>query len=654
MPDIKAKQIRKSDYCRVLVTETIPYETPLIFSNDGFYTICSSPDLKSKLASTIVDRLVYGTGCKKTFTIPYQYKIRKNSSEFRRLSVIHPISQWKLKGLYENYQHLICHYCGVSKFSIRSPYKVASVFYYKNSWENVGKYKRGTVDEFRSEKKIKHSSSYFSYRGYDRLYKFFNSKMFLGLEKDFGFLKTLDVSKCFDSIYTHSLAWATKEKQFVKSKLKCNTFGNSFDEIIRGANYNETNGIVIGPESSRIFAEIIFQDIDSQVEGKLSDAPYNWRLGEHYSIKRYVDDVFIFAKNLDVANKIYEIYADTLARYNLHTNSSKSAIYKRPFFTSKSKVVRDVNAKVNDFVDKFLIENHKEATLVPKEVHRVDRLVHSFIDSIKSTCSSEQVGYDEVSSYLISAFFERVKKLINVKKTADVHENLKEYRDAIVVFLDVMFFFYSVAPSVSASYKLCASIILLSRFSEKYLGAYERTIKHRVLDLSIELLDGNLAGSESDVENFIFLEAINIVLAISDLGREYMLPLSTVGKIFSDKESYYDLVVSLFYIRDSPCYDSLRSQILSRIDIALQDLSNVQVDTEQACLMLDVFSCPYIDNKRKKKLVDRLCQSLGSPKPSKDEFDVFLTFCSSSYWFVNWREVDLLNALERKELRQVY
>lgn len=654
MLDKNARQIKKKDYCRVLVTETIPYETPLIFSNDGFYKICKDFTPSGSFASLIVSRLVHGEGSRKSYTIPYQYKIRKSSTDFRRLSVIHPISQWQMKNFYERYERLICHYCSTSKFSIRSPQRTASVFYYKNSWENIGKYKRGVVDEVTSDSKVKHSSSYFSYRGYDRLYKFYNSKLFLSLEKDFGVLKTLDVSKCFDSIYTHSLAWATKEKQFVKTKLKGNTFGNSFDEIIRGSNYNETNGIVIGPESSRIFAEIIFQDIDTKVESKLSAKPYSWQLGTHYSIKRYVDDVFIFSKSTAIANKIYEVYADVLSSYNLHVNSAKSAVYMRPFFTAKSKVVREVNVKVNEFTEKFLVEREGNSVLVPKEIYKVDRLIHSFIDAIKSTCSAESVGYDEVSSYLISAFFERVKRLINIESELQEDGDIEKYRDAVIVFLDLMFFFYSVAPSVSSSYKLCASIILLSRFSEKHLGHYEKTVKQKIFDLSLELLDGDLSASGADVENFIFLEAVNVILAISDMGKDYMLPPAVIGNIFAEKNSYYDIVVCLFYIKNNPLYESVKLSILKRIDICLQDISEIQVKTEQTCLLLDSLSCPYIDNKRKRKLVDRLCQSLSSPKLSRQEFDDFLLFCSSNFWFVNWREVDLLNALERKELRHVY
>lgn len=81
---------------------------------------------------------------------------------------------------------------------------------------------------------------------------------------------TLDVSKCFDSIYTHGLSWAVKDKAFTKTHVDVSTtFAQAFDQVIRHGNHNETNGIPIGPEASRIFAEILFQEIDRRAIGAL-------------------------------------------------------------------------------------------------------------------------------------------------------------------------------------------------------------------------------------------------------------------------------------------------------------------------------------------------------------------------------------------------
>lgn len=650
----KAERIIKNDYCRVLVTETAPYETPIIFSNDGFYNISKKHDTRSGFAKIIENLFIRSKG-EKWSTVPYQYKIRKSATDFRCLSVLHPLSQWQIRLFYERYEHLICHYCTLGHYSIRTPFKTASIFYYKSSWENIGQYKRGTVDDTSSETRLKHSSSFYSYKGYTRLYKMFNSKALLDLEKDFSILKTLDVSKCFDSIYTHSIAWATKDKSFVKDgRYAASIFGNNFDNIIRMANHNETNGIVIGPEVSRIFSEIIFQDVDCKVEAKLGSEKFNWTLGVDYSIKRYVDDVFIFARSVDVANKIYEIYADTLLGYKLHVNSSKSQIYQRPFFTPKSKVIRDVNLYVNEFTERFLEEIEDGASLKPKKIFKVDRLVRSFIDAIKSTCSSGSMEYDEVSSYIISALFERTKLLINTPKNFNSETGVNDYKDACIVFLEVLHFFYSVAPSVSSSYKFCASLILICRFADQHLGHYKHTIKHRAFDLSLSLLDSDTFHKIADVDNFISLEVLNVILSLSDFGAAYLLPPHIVEKVFGEGSSYFNIVSCLFYTKDHYQYSEIRENTHKKLDAKLQDMSKILSNTEQACLLLDSLTCPYIDQKRKVKYINRLCTAMKISKPNQQELNEFLSCYASEFWFINWREVDLLNALERKELRQVY
>lgn len=258
-----SKKIKRSDFERILVTDTLPNEVPAIISNDGFYKNSKTVGAASPISQLLFERLVLGAGRNKShpkYTIPYSYKIRKSATSFRRLGLPHPISQWEMKDFYEKNEKLICHFCGKSPASLRSPKRVAGTYFYRNPLENLKKYKRETVEEESLDSLMRYSSSYFSYRGYDRLYKFFKSGLFLKLEKDFQILKTFDVTKCFESIYTHSISWATKEKTFVKHNVGVgSTFGQAFDSLMQRSNYNETNGIVIGPEVSRIFAEVIFQ-----------------------------------------------------------------------------------------------------------------------------------------------------------------------------------------------------------------------------------------------------------------------------------------------------------------------------------------------------------------------------------------------------------
>ena len=264
----KKSNVNKADYSRVVLTETAPYEVPIIFSNEGFYKNClryiDQDDFLLGLFKKIVDEPI------KKHTIPLLYKIRKNEVSLRTLSILHPKSQWEMIEFYKQYSGLICYYCSVSQSSLRYPTKIGSTFFYQNENQNINKYKKFAVDTVDKDQKVKNPASYFSYGGYDRQYKFFNSKEFLSLETKYSIMWRLDVSKCFDSIYTHSLSWATKSKEFSKEHINNHTFADNFDKLMQQSNYNETNGICIGPEISRIFAEIILQDIDLKCVKKLS------------------------------------------------------------------------------------------------------------------------------------------------------------------------------------------------------------------------------------------------------------------------------------------------------------------------------------------------------------------------------------------------
>ncbi|HHK7932047.1 RNA-directed DNA polymerase [Serratia marcescens] len=651
---MKKNRIRRSDYNRVLITETTPFETPIIFSNDGLYDQIATLDSADHVQSTVIKSLVLHAGISKppNSTIPYTYKIKKDSKSFRRLALLHPASQWKTRVFYEKYEQLIIHYCSISPASIRAPKTVASSFYSKSSWENINKYKTGSIALDGLDKYVKHAPSFFSYRGYDRLYKFFNSRDYLALEKRFSFLKTLDVTKCFDSIYTHCLSWAVKDKPFTKSHVTVSsTFAQEFDGVIRHGNHNETNGIPIGPEVSRIFAEILFQEIDRRVIQELTDLKF----GQHYEFRRYVDDVFIFARDESIANRIHDKYADVLIDFNLHTNTAKSTCIGRPFSSSKARLVYDAGQQANSFFEKFL-EQTGTGVLCPKGIHNKWKLTKSYIDSVKALCHSNESTYDEIASFLISVITERVKRLVNHDDSSSTIQD-GEYVDAFIVLLDVLFFLYSVAPSVGASYKLSTSLILAARFSKKHLPAGYPTVHQKIFDLTCSLLHDQCGMKHAgDIEGFVHLESFNIALATRELGDNHLLPPEIIDELFvsAGKLTYFTIVASLFYVRDSKVYEELRTKLLDAAVRKLSDLSDVLMNSEKAHLLLDLLSCPYVPDKQKSTWIKSLFKILQFTQPSKADLQSFLTGIGTSHAQVDWKDIDLLNSLEKKELKQAY
>ena len=656
----KLKLIKKSDYSRVLITESLPFDTPLIFSNDGFHNHSKSKG--KNIYQVLLDGFIFGTLLHRPYNsaIPFQYKIRKSETSLRRLALLHPVSQWKIKKFYEKYEKLILHYCSISPASIRSPNKTASSFYSKTSWENLYKYKTGSVSVSSTDRYTKHSPSFFSYRGYDRLYKFYESKDYLKLEKKFTNFWSLDVSKCFDSIYTHCLSWAIKDKRFTKQYVSIDsTFAQEFDALMRHCNHNETNGIPIGPEVSRIFSEIIFQSVESHVinQLKLRD---KLEFDKDYAIRRYVDDIFIFGQSDLQVRNIHEIYSDELIKFNLHLNTNKTLKLTRPFITKKSRITKEVSSALNNFMGILCVDNGPHS-LLPNKVNRPWQFTKFFIDSVKTIISYNEATYDDVAVFLIPALNERIKKLVNNEpdiNDAVLHE---KFKNAFVILLEIMFFLYGVSPSVSTSYKLSTSMILSKRFFEQQIPMFEETIRQKIYELTEELLSSQFVLRASKAQGFISLESVNIILASSELGQKYLLSEKIIEQIFilDGVCNYYDVVSCLYYVKDNSKYKIIKKQIVKIADNLLHDFSDIFHNSEKAYLFLDLLSCPYIHRPMKKMWLSKLYNQAVTPlasiaSPSKLEVDDFLNTAGQKEWFISWSEIDLLNSLERKELNAAY
>lgn len=646
-------RIRRGDYNRVLITETAPFETPIIFSNDGLYDLLSKAQCRPAIASLLLEQLVTVSGSERRSkpTIPYKYKIRKDANTFRRLFLLHPISQWKIRTFYETYEELILHYCSKSPATIRAPQSIASSFYSKGPLENANRYKHPRhVNVHEHDRHVRHASSFFAYRGFSRLHKFINSREFLSLEKQFSFVRTLDVSKCFDSIYTHSLSWAVKDKSFTKKHVSVSsTFAQQFDEVIRHGNHNETHGIPIGPEFSRIFAEVLFQAIDSRVIESLNDLSFR----QDYEFRRYVDDVFIFARSESIANRVHTKYTDILMDFGLHVNSAKSTCTHRPFSTARSRLIHEAGQQANLFFDKFL--RRSEETLRPKKINDTWKLTKSYLESVKTLCIGNGAGYDDIGPFLTAVFSERVKRLtLQFEILPDINEG--SYVDAFIVLLDVMFFLFGVAPSVGSSYKLGASLILILRFCRRFLPSSNATVTQRIYDLISSLVRDYPDFRESrDVEGLIHLEIANVLLAARELGEEYLLATEDVEAVFDclGKPTYFSIVSTLFYIRDSKQYEQLRGNVIKAAATRLKDLSDISENSEKAHLLLDLLWCPYVPEKHKSCWIRRLQITLGQSSSRQDRSSL-LSGLTTGHAFVNWREIDLLNSLEKREQKAVY
>lgn len=195
--------VKKGDYNRVLLSETAPIDVPVIFSNNWFYQHMSEHEsnTSSEVKKRIVNHLFVCTDPEKDF-VPIKYSILKSNGGVRHLGLLHPASQTQAIELYRMFSDRVIHACSKSSYSIRKPIAISSCYYLKRNKSNSSN--------------IMQPSTFLTYGSYNKLNKFFDSKEFLLLERKFNLFWSIDISKFFDSIYTHSISWALKAKVLQK------------------------------------------------------------------------------------------------------------------------------------------------------------------------------------------------------------------------------------------------------------------------------------------------------------------------------------------------------------------------------------------------------------------------------------------------------
>jgi len=136
---------------------------------------------------------------------------------------------------------------------------------------------------------------------------------------EFSHLLHTDVTDCYGSLYTHSIAWALHGLPEAKKKKKDkNLIGNAIDSHIRASRYGQTNGIAQGSVLMDFIAEIVLGYVDEQINLELHDK------NEDIRILRYRDDYRIFANSDERTEGVLKIVSDKLREVGMKLGVSKT------------------------------------------------------------------------------------------------------------------------------------------------------------------------------------------------------------------------------------------------------------------------------------------------------------------------------------------
>jgi hypothetical protein len=641
-------KINKDDKNRILLTELLPYEVPMLFSNDGFYSIVASGsfDKFEKKIKSLKNSGKYG--------IPFNFEIRKSVlGGTRTLSVIHPVNQIAFIDFYKKYDSVLLHLCSKSPFSLRKATKIAKFCYTPDMVfeEDVHKNQEVEVEPDILDKETKLLKSYFTYQPIDLIYKFYERNEYQRLEQRFNLLLEFDISKCFYNIYTHSITWAVKDKESAKRNAGKETFENTFDIIMQLANYNETNGIVVGPEVSRIFAEVILQQIDLNVLAKLENDGLKY--GVDFEVRRYVDDFFVFSNDEKYLDLILKLYKKELEEYKLYVNDSKTEKRATPFITNIAVGKQELKHLLDSlFRSLILVEETKTEDEKIQKVKSLEALKspygHSkyFIKDFQCIVQRNNLTYDILSKDIVRYAKQEVVKIFKDKeleKPKEIIENL------ILLILDISFYAYSLNITSSATFKLAQMIVLIC----KYLEGKDEDLRHSIFskiyresDFVMTIFQRKSQKNETNVET------LNLLIALRKLDRSYLISEKKIRELFNihkledlAKLNYFHIITLLYYFSDISDFNKLRQEIEKSVISRFSNDNDPFTKTELTLLFFDMISCPFISLDTKKKIIRESKYTKGGNEETE-----IIEINKHKTWFMDWDvEIDLERVLKKKE-----
>ena len=166
-------------------------------------------------------------------------------------------------------------------------------------------------------------------------YTAFSDRMLQILAQSDRAIRT-DISQFYGSIYTHSITWALHGKDTAKAlwksgKLK-GDLGQRLDDLTRFAQDEQSVGIPIGPDTSRILSELIGVALDREITREHPSKYY----------VRFVDDVFLGFEWETPTLRPLSTAIGAFSQYELHLNEEKT------------EVVDSYGAEPEDFVAELL------------------------------------------------------------------------------------------------------------------------------------------------------------------------------------------------------------------------------------------------------------------------------------------------------------
>lgn len=606
----------KLDY---ILTDLLPVELSELFSLNSFYNYLLNnqklldaivSDLRAEISKN--EKILFENGWA---TAPLKFNILKGNDGQREISLMNPVSMINVYLFLECYQkEILILLKENSVFSLRYHCKNNDL-HYKKRIKRISEYYQSTAKKI-NKGVLQQTGAFFKIRQFNSVSSFSSSRKWQQLNFKYNNFARMDYKSCFDSIYTHAYKWIS-QRNVVDSKDAHNS--NLYvviDRILENINSKSSNGVLVGPEFSRMIVELLLQQIDMDVLRILSGRGLT--KNKDYNIFRYVDDIFIFANNADDIDTIISIITAAAQKYLLRPNDLKLLKTTTPFILSSwLSRTRDLSEKIsslfyNTSEIKALSEN--ERCLIKGGYLSVEKIKNDFNAIICDFPNEKRT----IVSYVLSTLLNNISKKKDGLKLLKSGSENKAFQ-----ILEFALYMYAFCPCFEHTQRIISMIVYFDDELD-FLGNDSHHSKLQVLlkKYMFILLRGNL----NDLCNLILL------------FKEYkiIMPPDYENKIFSKiKELNNPLLLANYLLYSQyykPYYDTVIKEVEGIINKKINHITKGEEMLQVEFWYILIFNnCPFLSSDLKnqmKAVVDGIKYPLPT-YPSQKVINLVLEFLDS-------------------------
>jgi hypothetical protein len=533
--------------------------------------------------------------------------------------------------------------------------------------------------EFDTTDRMKH---YFAYRHYDNISEFYDSHRFLRAEKRFRFMTKMDLKNCFENIYPEDLSKALFDMPMEQA---VGSLAEAFCQLQRDFTENE-KGIVIGPEFSRIYAEMIMQKVEIGLEKEL--LAKGLALHKDYQYYRYVDDVFLFYNDDETGKAFKQVYEKELGKFHQTINEDKLVTFtERPFVEPMAVVKAQFRQLVNEIFENRL-DTFKGFVHAQQGQYDLPMSVDykTFINKVRvliaaSRHEGKTVTYDKLTPFLLSCIQTHLEKLLidfnslyREYSMADKEQEINavgettfnKYKEGFVEFAceltRIIFFLLASDFRMNTSKRAMATINRLqlyvkgmyyfeslNEYSSKFPVTYISRLDHLISDETAGLLKSTSSG------NMHSMEMLNLLELQKSMSQSDRISARTLSNYLAGNGKPENAVVLniftamelLHFAENNPAYHEISKRGFEWMERKTEELQMPgKSDTESVLALLEILCCPWVKDEIKGKWSRKLCSQRA---------EGLVHFANSQKeLFVKWRDYRLQEELQHTNSSEVY